>query len=184
MSTPVDLADYQHQLGPVLIGRGTTVDIRAIEGLGQVALRSSDVEPPGEDGLWLGPDYYGGRTVRIDAAVKNSGNSAAVLDTVALLQDASDTAAVRGQAGTTLDLRVKFPGRPARVLRGRLRKFEPDLTTLKHGYVPLDLEFQTADHRYYADTSDSTSMPLGGLTEGGVTFPSRCLSPSKAIHPP
>lgn len=171
MSTPVELEDYQHQLGPVLIGRGTSVTIRAIEGLGQVAPRTADVEPPGQDGLWLGPDYYGGRTVRIDAAVKNPGNSAAVLDTVALLQDASDTAAVRGQAGTTLTLRLKFPGRPVRVVHGRLRKCDPDLKTLKHGYVPVDMEFHTADHVFYADESDSTSMPLGSLTEGGMTFP-------------
>jgi hypothetical protein len=171
MSTPVELVDYQHQLGPVLIGRGTSITIRAIEGLGQVAPRTTDVEPPGEDGLWLGPDYYGGRTVRIDAAVKNPGNSSAVLDTLALLQDASDTAAVRGQAGTTLALRLKFPGRPTRVVHGRLRKFEPDLVTLKHGYAPVDLEFQTADHLYYDDESQSTSMPLGSLTEGGMTFP-------------
>jgi hypothetical protein len=171
MSTPVELVDYQHQLGPVLIGRGTTVDIRDIEGLGQVAPRTADVEPPGEDGLWLGPDYYGGRTLRIDAAVKDAGDSGAVLDTLALLQDASDTAAVRGQAGTTLALRLKFPGRPTRVVHGRLRKFEPGMETLKHGYVPVDLEFQTADHVYYADESASTSMPLGNLTEGGMTFP-------------
>jgi phage-related protein len=172
MSTPVDLVDYQHELGGVLIGRGTTVDIKTIEGLGQPTVRSSDVEPPGEDGTWLGADYYAGRTLRIDAAVKAATASAAtVLDTWALLQDRADTAQVRAQGGTTMDLRLKFPGRPSRVIRGRLRKFEPDASTIIHGYGPVDIEFQAQDHLYYTDLPDSTSMPLGSLTQGGVTFP-------------
>jgi len=170
MSTPINLADYQHELGGVLIGAGTGVQIRAIEGLGKPESRDSDVEPPGEDGLWLGAEYYSGRTIRIDAAIKVS-SAAAVLDASAALQDRADTPAVRGQGGTTMDLRLKFPGRPARVVRGRLRKFEPDLETMKHGFSPLDIEFQAQDHLYYDDTPDSTSMPLGSLTQGGVTFP-------------
>lgn len=171
MSTPVELVDYQHQLGSVLIGRGTAVDIRALEGLGQPVVRAQDVEPPGQDGLWLGPDFYAGRILRIDAAIKKPGQVPAVLDAAAALQDESDTAAVRGQGGTTVNLRLKFPGRPVRVVRGRLRKFEPDLSQLIHGYVPLDIEVQAADHLYYADESASTSMPLGSLTAGGMTFP-------------
>jgi hypothetical protein len=39
------------------------------------------------------------------------------------------------------------------------------------GYAPLDIEFQTSDHLFYADTPGTTSMPLGSLTAGGVTFP-------------
>ncbi|MEW2393073.1 hypothetical protein AB0933_32400 [Streptomyces venezuelae] len=171
MSSPVELVDYQHQLGSVLIGRGTTVTIRAIEGLAQPVPRVRDVEPPGEDGLWLGADYYGGRIIRIDAAVKNPGNAGAVLDTLAALQDEADTAAMRGQGGTTMTLRLKLPGRPVRTTYGRLRKCEPDLTQLIHGYVPLDLEFHTTSHLFYDDEAQSTSMPLGSLTEGGMTFP-------------
>ena len=54
MTTPVELDDFQHELGGVLIGTGTDVQVRAIEGLGQPPVRTSDVEPPSEDGLWLG----------------------------------------------------------------------------------------------------------------------------------
>lgn len=171
MSTPMELEAGQHQLGSIVIGRGTPVSIAAIEGLGQPPLRTQDIEPPGEDGLWLGADYYGGRTIRIDAAVKTPGDRAAALDLVAALQDHADTMAVRGQGGTTMNLRLSFPGRPVRVVRGRLRKFEPDLTAAIHGWVPLDIEFQAQDHLYYTDDSASTSMPLGSLTAGGMTFP-------------
>ncbi|MEU1134478.1 hypothetical protein ABZ383_32235 [Streptomyces sp. NPDC005900] len=171
MSTPTTLLDYQHQLGSVLIGRGTAVDIRAIEGLGQVPPRTADVQPPGEDGLWLSADYYGGRLIRIDAAIKDPAQAGAVLDAAAALQDEADTAAVRGQGGTTMTLRLKFPGRPARAVHGRLRKCDLDLAQLIHGYVPVDIEFQAAGHLYYDDEAQSTSMPLGSLTEGGMTFP-------------
>ncbi|MFI8792570.1 phage distal tail protein [Streptomyces sp. NPDC055105] len=171
MSTPVELVDFQHELGGVLIGRGTAVDIKAIEGLGQPPLRTSDVEPPGEDGTWLGADYYAGRTLRLDAAIKVVENVPGVLDMAVNLQDLADTPGVRAQGGTTMDLRLKFPGRPARTVRGRLRKFEPDLTQVIYGYAPVDIEFQAQDHLYYADSPDSTSMPLGSLTAGGMTFP-------------
>lgn len=171
MSTPIELADYQHQLGAVLIGRGTDITIRAIEGLGQPPVRTADIDPPGEDGTWLGADYYSGRTVKIDAAIKIVEDVPGVLTTSAALQDDADSDTVRGQGGTTMDLRLKFPGRDARVVRGRLRKFEPDFTQVIHGYAPLDIEFQAQDHLYYADTPESTSMPLGSLTEGGMTFP-------------
>jgi hypothetical protein len=80
MSTPVELEDFQHELGGVLIGRGTSINIKAIEGLGQPPLRTSDVDPPGEDGTWLGADYYAGRTVRLDAAIKVVENVPGVLD--------------------------------------------------------------------------------------------------------
>lgn len=171
MTTPTPLTDGQHQLGSVLIGAGTNVLIATIEGLGQPPLRSSDVEPPGEDGLWLGTDYYSGRTLRIDAGIRQAGDWQGVLDTLSALLDDSDTPTVRGQGGTTLDLRLKFPGRDARVIRGRLRKLDPDVSQSIHGWVPLDIEFQAQDHLFYADAPGTTSMPLGSLTAGGVTFP-------------
>lgn len=169
MTTPLE--DFQHELGGVLIGPGTDVQVRAIEGLGQPPIRTSDVEPPSEDGLWIGRDYYGGRTIRIDAAVRAVGNPGSVLDQIAALQDEADTPEVRGGGGTTMDLRLKFPGRPARAVRGRLRKLEPDLTQMIHGYAPVDIEFQAQDWLYYADTTGTTSIPLGLLTSGGLTFP-------------
>ncbi|MDX2996630.1 phage distal tail protein [Streptomyces scabiei] len=171
MSSPVELDDNQHQLGTVLIGAGTPVRIAAIEGLGQPELRTQDVEPPGEDGLWIGADYYSGRTVRIDAGIKTPGSQDEALTVLAALQVDAASAAVRGSGGTTMDLRLKFPGRDARVVRGRLRKLAPDLAKSIHGWIPLDLEFQGQDHLFYADTAESTSMPLGSLTEGGMTFP-------------
>ncbi|EFL29393.1 putative mucin-2 [Streptomyces himastatinicus ATCC 53653] len=171
MSTPIELVDWQHELGGVLIGEGTDVQIRAIEGLGQPPLRTSDVEPPSEDGLWLGRDYYSGRVVRIDAAIRISGQPAAVLDQLAALQATPDTLAVRGYGGTTMDLRLKLPGRGARTVRGRLRKLEPDLTKMIHGFAPLDIEFTAADYLYYADQPEGITLTLGLISTGGFRAP-------------
>ncbi|MFF9787204.1 phage distal tail protein [Streptomyces nigrescens] len=171
MTTPIDLADDQHQLGSLLIGAGTPITVATIEGLGQPPLRTGDVEPAGEDGLWLGIDYYSGRTLRIDAAIKVPGDPMAVWDRLAELQGDADTPEVRGSGGTTMNLRLKFPGRPARTVRGRLRQLEPDVSKYRHGWVPLDIEFQAGDYLYYADESATTSIPLGLLSTGGLTFP-------------
>ncbi|MFE7780272.1 phage distal tail protein [Streptomyces nigrescens] len=171
MTTPVELEDGQHQLGSLLIGKGTPVTIAAIEGLGQPPLRTGDVEPAGEDGTWLGVDYYAGRTLRLDAAVKVPGDATTVWDVLASLQADADIPAVRGYGGTTMNLRLKFPGRPARTVRGRLRQLEPDVTRYRHGWVPCDIEFQAGDYLYYADEPETTSIPLGLLSTGGLTFP-------------
>jgi hypothetical protein len=167
----IELEDGQHQLGSVLIGQGTPVTIRTIEGLGLPSMRTADVEPSGEDGLWLGRDYYGGRVVRIDAAVKLPGDQAGALDVAAALQETADNQAVRGYGGTTLNLRLKFPGRPTRVVRGRVRKCDVDLEKVVHGWAPVDIEVQGADYLYYRDEPDTTGIPLAVLSSGGLTFP-------------
>ncbi|MEU0656125.1 hypothetical protein ABZ485_28305 [Streptomyces albogriseolus] len=170
MTTPVPLVDHQHELAGVLIGKDTPVVIAAIEGLGRAPQRTADVEPPGEDGLWLGPDYFAGRTIRIDAGIRIPGDEVAALAVHDTLQQAADDEAVRLAGGATTTLRLKFPGRPARAVRGRIRDLGSDLTQAKHGWIPLDIEFTAQDHLYYDELVTKT-LPLGSLTEGGMQFP-------------
>lgn len=170
MSTPVELIDHQHELAGILIGKDTPVVISAIEGLGRAPQRTADVEPPGEDGLWLGPDYFSGRTIRIAAGIKTPGDEAAALAVHAALQEATDDEAVRLAGGATTTLRLKFPGRPARTVYGRIRALDADLSQAKHGWIPLDIEFTAQDQLFYGE-QQSTAMPLGSLTQGGLTFP-------------
>ncbi|MFD5878498.1 phage distal tail protein [Streptomyces yangpuensis] len=165
------LKDHQHELGGVLVGTGTPVVIADIEGLGRVDVRTGDVDPPHADGVWLGADYYTGRTVRIDAAIKTPADQAAALDTLAALQRVHDDPRLRLTGGATTDLRMKFPGRPVRVLKGRLRKLEPQLSALVHGWVPLDLEFLAADPLFYSDDIQQASIPLVTISTGGFTAP-------------
>jgi len=165
------LKDHQHELGGVVIGAGTQVVIASIEGLGRAEVRTADVDPPSGDGVWVGADYYAGRTVRIDAAIKTPGDQAAALDVLAALQRAHDAPALRLTGGATTQLRLKFPGRDVRVLNGRVRKMDADLATLVHGWVPVDIEFLAADPVYYGDTLQHATLPLDMISDGGFTAP-------------
>lgn len=123
------------------------------------------------DGVFAGPDYYAARQVQFDAAIRIPGDPAACHDMVAALQAAADNPAVRLTGGATMPLRILRPGRPVKLLNGRLRKVDPEYAQVIHGYVPLDLEFIATDPTWYADEVTTTEIPLGWLTGGGFAAP-------------
>lgn len=167
----LELTDWQYDLGGVLIGKGTSVNIIETTGLGRPPVRDNDVDQPSMDGQWAGPDYWAGRQIQIDAAIKIPGDPDACQDVIASLQAVSDTADVRLVGGQGMTLRIKRPGRPVKRLTGRLRKLDPEDRQIIHGYVPLDLEFVAHDPTFYADTESTTEIPLGWLTGGGFAAP-------------
>ncbi|MFD8516605.1 hypothetical protein ACFV27_37375 [Streptomyces antimycoticus] len=165
------LQDFQYEIGGVILGAGTPFKIAEIEGLGPAELRTADVEPPDEDGTWLGVDRFQGRVIRMDAGIRVIGSPAGVLDQLAALSAIVSDTSVRAQGGATTDLRMKLPGRDVRVVRGRLRRVQPTLAQVIHGWAPLDVEFQGADHLFYGETPQSVSIPLGVISTGGFTAP-------------
>ncbi|MFB7649463.1 hypothetical protein ACFC0S_15595 [Streptomyces sp. NPDC056084] len=168
---PLPLTDFQYDLGGMVIGTNTPVPVATVEGLGRATVRTADVDPPHADGTWLGGDYYNGRTIRIDAAIKTPGNPAAALDILAQLEQLHDDPALRLTGGATTALRIKLPGREVRVAYGRLRKLDANLERLVHGWVPLDIEVLTADALFYADYQDQVVLPLRMILGGGFTAP-------------
>jgi hypothetical protein len=167
----VPLEDWQYDLGGVVIGAGTSVQVIETTGLGRPPVRESDVDQPSMDGQFAGPDYWAGRQIQVDAAIKIPGNPAACHDMVAALQAATDAAGVRLVGGQGMTLRIKRPGRPVKRLTVRARKLDPEYGRLIHGYVPLDLEFLAHDPTFYADEESTTELPLGWLTGGGFAAP-------------
>ncbi|MER6249386.1 phage distal tail protein [Streptomyces griseorubiginosus] len=167
----LDLTDWQYDLGGVLIGKDTTVNVIETTGLGRPPVRDNDVDQPSMDGQWAGPDYWAARQVQFDAAIKIPGDADACHDMVAALQAATDAAAVRLVGGQGLVLRIKRPGRPVKRLTGRVRKLDPEYKQVLYGYVPIDLEFLAHDPTFYADTETTTEIPLGWLTGGGFAAP-------------
>nr|WSZ21135.1 phage tail family protein [Streptomyces canus] len=167
----LDLTDWQYDLGGVLIGKGTTVNILETTGMGRPPVRDNDVDQPSMDGAFAGPDYWAGRQVQFDAAVKIPGDAAACYDMVASLQAVASASSVRLVGGQGLTLRAKLPGRPVKRLTGRLRKLDPEYKQVVHGYVPLDIEFLAHDPTFYADAETTTEIPLGWLTGGGFAAP-------------
>jgi hypothetical protein len=167
----VPLEDWQYDIGGVVIGAGTPVQVIETTGLGRPPVRDTDVDQPSMDGQFAGPDYWGGRQVQFDAAIKIPGDPAACHDMVAQLQAATDAAAVRLAGGQGMTLRIKRPGRPVKRLTVRARRLDPEYKQVIHGYVPLDLEFLAHDPTFYADEESTTELPLGWLTGGGFAAP-------------
>ncbi|MFJ5886875.1 hypothetical protein [Streptomyces californicus] len=168
---PLELTDWQYELGGVLMGAGTPIQVIETTGLGRAPVRDADVDQPSMDGSFAGPDYYAARQVQIDAAIRIPGDPAACHDVVAALQAAADDPAVRLAGGVTMPFRMKRPGRPVKRLNGRLRMGEPEYAKVIHGYVPLDIEFIATDPGFYADEETTTEIPLGWLTGGGFAAP-------------
>ncbi|MEU1327257.1 hypothetical protein [Streptomyces microflavus] len=168
---PLELTDWQYDLGGVLMGAGTSIQVIETSGLGRPPVRDSDVDQPSMDGVFAGRDYYGARQVQIDAAINVPGNPAACHDIIAALQADADDEGVRLAGGVTMPLRILRPGRPVKRLDGRLRRVDPEFRRVIHGYVPLDLEFIATDPRFYADEETTTEIPLGWLTGGGFAAP-------------
>ena len=168
---PFELTDWQYELGGVLMGAGTPIQVIETTGLGRAQVRDNDADQPSADGVFAGPDYYTSRQVQVDAAVRIPGDPAACHDVVDALQAQADDPAVRLAGGVTMPLRMKRPGRPVKVLNGRLRKVDPEYAQVIHGYVPLDIEFVATDPTFYADADSVTEIPLGWLTGGGFAAP-------------
>lgn len=167
----IELADWQYDIGGVLIGSGTNVQVLETTGLGRPPVRDSDTDQPSMDGAFAGPDYWAARQIQFDAAIRIPNNPAACHDMVAQLQAATDGAAVRLVGGQGLTLRILRPGRPVKSMTVRARKIDPEYKQVIHGYVPLDLEFLAHDPAFYADQDSVTELPLGWLTGGGFAAP-------------
>ncbi|WP_331764420.1 hypothetical protein [Streptomyces anulatus] len=168
---PLELTDWQYDLGGILMGSGSPIMVRETTGLGRPPVRDADVDQPSMDGVFPGPDYYAARQVQIDAAIRIPGDPAACHDVLAALQAGADDPAIRLAGGVTMPLRILRPGRPVKRLYGRLRRVDPEFAQVVHGFVPVDLEFVATDPGFYADEETTTEIPLGWLTGGGFAAP-------------
>ncbi|MEV7936599.1 hypothetical protein AB0O82_10690 [Kitasatospora sp. NPDC088264] len=154
------LADWQIDLGGILIGHGTTVLIRDIEGIGTPDRRAGDRPIPGEDGNYPGRDTYAPRTLRIAAGIRTPGRPDAALDQFAALEQAADTQ-VRLTPGATDVLRIRRPGQPVRRLYGRLAGVEAvSLVDAVFGWVPVQITYVGLDPAWYADTPSGVLLHL------------------------
>ncbi|MFE6126722.1 hypothetical protein ACFQ6Q_00395 [Streptomyces sp. NPDC056437] len=166
-----ELTDWQYDLGGVLLGKGTAINVIETSGLGRPPVRDADVDQPGMDGVFPGPDYWAARQVQIDAYIKLPGDPEGCHDLLAQLQAAPAAAGVRLSGGETMPLRLKRPGRPTKRLYGRLRGLDPEFAEVIHGKLPIDINFVATDPTFYADTETTTEIPLGWLTGGGFAAP-------------
>ncbi|MFE0190730.1 hypothetical protein [Streptomyces sp. NPDC058989] len=158
---PIDLAPWQFEIGGVVLGKGTRIPIGNIEGLGSPATRPQDVDNPTGDGTYPGQDFYGPRTVRIEAGIKTPGDPTAAADLLARLELAVDDPAARTRPEGRAVLRGRWPGHGIRRLYGRLRRVEATSTANAiNGWIPLDIEFAGLDPRWYSDDLSQLTLSL------------------------
>jgi hypothetical protein len=159
-SSPIELAPWQFEIGGVVLGKGTRIPIGDIEGLGSPATRPQDVDNPTGDGTYPGQDFYGPRTVRMEAGIKTPGDPTAAADLLARLELAVDDPAARTRPEGRAVLRGRWPGHGIRRMYGRLRRVEATSTAnAVNGWIPLDIEFAgLLDPRWYAD--ELSRLPL------------------------
>ncbi|WP_180685922.1 phage tail family protein [Streptomyces gossypiisoli] len=190
---PIELAPWQYEIGGVVLGTGTRIPIGNIEGLGSPAVRAQDVDNPVGDGTFPGQDFYGPRTVRIEAGIKTPGDPTAAADLLARLELAVDDPAARTRPEGRAVLRGRWPGHNTRRLYGRLRRAEATSTTTAiHGWIPLDIEFAATDPRWYADDLSTLTLGLdqaakhtsGDRTVDEALCPPACRASDDPDHKP
>ncbi|MGW3400310.1 phage distal tail protein [Streptomyces zhihengii] len=167
----ITLLEGQVDLGGIAIGKGTAVNILEMTGLGRPPVRDNDTDRPSMDGTWAGPDYWAARQIQIDAAIKIPGDGPACEAMLAALQAAAADTALRLTGGSSMPLRVLRPGGVVKRVNGRLRRLDAEYAQVKHGYMPIDVEFIAHDPTWYADTESVVEIPLGWLSGGGFTAP-------------
>lgn len=169
---PAPTRDYQIDIGGVLMGPGTPYVIGQVGGLGSPELRTQDIDLATDDGALPGVDYYRPRTVVIEAGIRTPGDASAAYDALGVLQRAVSNPAVRKQAGALEVLRLKWPGRPARRMYGRVRRLDVASTAQAiYGWIPFTLEITATDPGIYDDVQQAVVLPLDAGSGGGFKAP-------------
>ncbi|MEU3566874.1 hypothetical protein AB0E96_00360 [Kitasatospora sp. NPDC036755] len=171
------LADWQIDVGGVLIGHGTAVLIEDIDGIGTPERRTGDRPIAGEDGNYPGRDTYAPRTLRITAGIRTPGNPGAALDRLAELERAADTK-VRLTPGAFDVLRIRRPGQPVRRQYGRLAGVEAvSLAGAPFGWIPVHITFVALDPAWYADSTTGLNLGLDVSARRGQGFTAPLRAP-------
>ncbi|WP_330317966.1 hypothetical protein [Streptomyces platensis] len=190
---PIELAPWQYEIGGVVLGTGTHIPVGNVEGLGAPATRPQDTDNPTGDGTYPGQDFYGPRTIRMEAGIKTPGDPAAAADLLARLELALDTPDARTRPEGRAVLRGRWPGHHTRRLYGRLRRAEATSTTTAiNGWIPLDIEFAATDPRWYADELSKLTLGLdqtakhtaGDRTVDETLCPPACCASDDPDHKP
>lgn len=167
-----DLKEWQFDIDGMLLGAGTDIPVGEVEGIAGIDQRTQDTENAAGDGVFPGVDLYGARTIRMEAGIRTPGDPGRGLDLLAQLQRAADNPDVRMTPGAMSVLRMRWPGRDARRLYGRLRRVEATSTARTvNGWIPLDIEFVAVDPLYHDDDASSLTLPLSADGLGGFRAP-------------
>lgn len=156
--------DYQMEFAGLQIGPGTPYILRRWEGYGVPDFRNSDDPAPLQDGVWTGPDYHGGRMLRIEVTARGATPEDAVANAEALFSAWYLDTEADGY-GARLPLQLKMPGLSTRTAFGRPRRVVAAVERIVGCNVPCSMEFFMPDPFWYGAVSMRSFVlaePAGG----------------------
>jgi hypothetical protein len=165
----VSLADWQWQVGDLVLGQGTPYFVSEFDHAKPDAA-TGDQALPGRDGVAFGRDFLPGMNITMEGQVVAAGDPGQALTLLAAWRTAWQADGVRTQPGAVSTLSYRLPGREG-VVFGRPRRFAPALGPSMYGVIPVTCDWQCADHRWYG--ADEQAIVLGTMpdTSGGITWP-------------
>lgn len=150
-------------------GTGATpVFNRTPPDLGDIEVRHEDAAHSHSDGVLMGRDFKGGRTVSFDLGIH--GDPAAIRDTLGLLSAAWDAQTIRREPGAVAELHSHYRGKH-RVAYGRPRRFAPIIADVATGLGAATAEFETVDPHFYSAEENTETVGLVAATGGGLLAP-------------
>lgn len=161
-----DLDGYQ--FGGHVAGQ-TLVMIEDID-FGTPDMVTTDRQLPRSDGIRMGRDYRGGRTIVFDMHVfgDTGAGGFAILDDLTQVWLGEN---VRTKPGAVQTLRIKA-GDTTRRVYGRGRRFAvKSLRTASTGWAPVTADFKTIDQYFYDDQEKSNTVSVVPTPGGGLLAP-------------
>ncbi len=146
--------EQQWELGGVLFGLGTGVEVREFE-IGPPDIETGDLVLPGQDGSVFGRDTHSGRTLTWELFTARQWDAAAARARWGELQSTWADPSWRLRPRAVVPLRFRLPGSQTVVVYGRPRRFEaPDAGLIRQGHVEMLADFKCVDSLFYDDTGE------------------------------
>lgn len=162
------MTDWQFTLNGVTFGSETSYVLREFEH-GKPETRDQDRPAPREDGARMGRDYLSGAVFSFTLSVLKPEGATDAMDSLAILRKAWE--GPRSESGDVVALTFQRPGADPKRVYGRPRRFTPTWADVIFGWIPVVAEFQTVDHRTYADAEGFNSVSLVPPSAGGLEAP-------------
>lgn len=159
----VALNEYQVQIGDsgLLMGPGTPITVKNIEGLVDRDPRTDDTDRVRADGAVLGPDYANPKTVTLTLRIRGT-SAADALATYETIRAAWNSVRLTEGGQATTSLRWRLPGQVARRLEGgRPRRIGLDLSTVATRNLVAVATFYAPDPRELADAQRVIDINYG-----------------------
>lgn len=135
--------DYQVEIRALLTGAGTDFLLgeEGIGGIGDVEVKALDTDLGHDDGVYLGRDHNGPRTITVPYLIKKPGDPAAA---GTAYYSTLRPAWIKSEA-TDLELHLQLPGIGHLMAVGRPRGLISDLTKQKFGLIRAFATFYCGD---------------------------------------